>query len=279
MYASGDVTDLDSTNAAILNTISNPTNNNAGCNAAFSADSWVPSNNQNTVSCKVSSGHLAGSTDCSSSITGTNCYGCIDSSQVLASFYATGNPATTLLNDLNSRYNSCAFNLVLDNIWTNYYSVRYTKIGVPMALAVSGSADLTARIKQATTQINDTTVAASVFSSINNFETELTSVKSSFTTVQTLTDPKYGMMAGLNCKLFGDDFVNFQDTICGSFYNNIYIIRLTFGICAWGVLFVMCCSVCAGVRHFKQVDKLKKVSDGNMRNEFEYSKQNLNRSK
>ena len=148
-----------------------------------------------------------------------------------------------------------------------------------MALAVSGSADLTARIKQATTQINDTTVAASVFSSINNFETELTSVKSSFTTVQTLTDPKYGMMAGLNCKLFGDDFVNFQDTICGSFYNNIYIIRLTFGICAWGVLFVMCCSVCAGVRHFKQVDKLKKVSDGNMRNEFEYSKQNLNRSK
>jgi hypothetical protein len=49
--------------------------------------------------------------------------------------------------------------------------------------------------------------------------------------------------------------------MCGSFYNNMYIIRLTFGIVAWGILFVLCCTVCSGVRHFKQVDKLKKIAD------------------
>lgn len=55
-----------------------------------------------------------------------------------------------------------------------------------------------------------------------------------------------------------------QNVICGSFYNNMYIIRLTFGISAWGILFAMCCIVCTGVRHFKQVDKMKKIADMDM---------------
>lgn len=148
-----------------------------------------------------------------------------------------------------------------------------------MTYATAASGGLTQRIKIATDFITNTANTGSVFTALNQFNSQLTSVKSALSGIQTLTDPKYGMLSGLNCKLFGEDFVNFQNTICGSFYNNIYIIRLTFGICAWGVLFVLCCSVCAGVRHFKQLDKLKRVSDGAMRNDFDVSKQNLNRSK
>lgn len=148
-----------------------------------------------------------------------------------------------------------------------------------MAFATTTSGGLTQRIVIATNSITNTANAASVFTALNNFNADLTSIKTTLNGIQTLTDPKYGMLSGLNCKLFGEDFVNFQNTICGSFYNNMYIIRLTFGICAWGVLFVLCCSVCSGVRHFKQVEKLKRVSDGAMRNDFDLSKQNLNRSK
>ena len=74
------------------------------------------------------------------------------------------------------------------------------------------------------------------------------------------------MLAGLNCQLFGEDFVAFQNVICGSFYNNVYTIRIVFGIAAWGILFAMCCTVCSGVRHFKQIGKVKgnQVSDLSM---------------
>jgi hypothetical protein len=69
------------------------------------------------------------------------------------------------------------------------------------------------------------------------------------------------MLAGLNCKVFGEDFELFKNVICGSFYNNLFLIRLTLGIAGWGILFSMCCIVCTGVRHFKQIDKMKKISD------------------
>lgn len=113
-YAKGDITDLDSSNAAILNGLSDPSNssNNGGtCNAAFSSDSWVPSVSQNSsystaVSCKVSSGHSALKADCNP-LSGANCYGCIDSSQVLTLYTS----AVTLQNDLNLKYSAaCVFN-------------------------------------------------------------------------------------------------------------------------------------------------------------------------
>lgn len=55
--------------------------------------------------------------------------------------------------------------------------------------------------------------------------------------------------------------------MCGSLYNNMFMIRMTFGLAGWGILFGMCCIVCTGVRHYKQVDKMKKISDGNFMRE------------
>ncbi len=107
--------------------------------------------------------------------------------------------------------------------------------------------------------------ATSVFSSIDAFKLQLNYISGNMSSISSLTDPTYGMLAGLNCKLFGEDFVTFQNVICGSFYNNMFMIRLTFGIAAWGILFSMCCIVCTGVRHFKQIDKLKKIGDNPVR--------------
>lgn len=90
--------------------------------------------------------------------------------------------------------------------------------------------------------------------------------------ISSLTDPTYGMLAGLNCKIFGQDFVTFQNVICGSFFTNIYLIRLTFGIASWGILFSMCCIVCTGVRHYKQTNRRAKVAaEISYKNSFEDS--------
>jgi hypothetical protein len=59
------------------------------------------------------------------------------------------------------------------------------------------------RIANVKSQINDTTIPASVFASIDSFRGQLNTVSSSLSGISTLTDPTYGMLAGLNCKLFG----------------------------------------------------------------------------
>jgi hypothetical protein len=193
--------------------------------------------------------------------------------------------AAAVISAVKTKYGTnCAFATILGNTWTNYFTKKYTTLGFPtVKTQVAGS--VMYRIQQAQTQINDTTVAASVFSSIDSFRGTLNTVSAGLTNVQNLTDPTYGMLAGLNCKLFGDDFTTFQNVICGSFYNNLYTIRLTFGIAAWGLLFAMCCITCSGVRHFKQIGKVKgnQVSDSsiilNNKNSFDEGSRRILRNK
>ena len=87
----------------------------ASCNAAFSADSWVPSNNQDTsystyIACTVSSGNVGDKTTCTSTLTdngGNTCAGCMDSTFLMTYYTAAG----TLTTDLNTRYSAtCTFN-------------------------------------------------------------------------------------------------------------------------------------------------------------------------
>ena len=41
----------------------------------------------------------------------------------------------------------------------------------------------------------------------------------------------------------------------------MYTMRLAIGIASYGVLFMMCCAVCTGVRHFKHSERRNKVGD------------------
>jgi len=79
-----------------------------------------------------------------------------------------------------------------------------------------------------------------------------------------LVDPKYGVIGGLNCKLFGEDFQTMIDTLCVNTFNSFYAHRLALGIGSWGLLFSLCCIVCSGVRHFKHGERMK-TNDNNLR--------------
>jgi recombinational DNA repair protein (RecF pathway) len=39
-----------------------------------------------------------------------------------------------------------------------------------------------------------------------------------------------------------------------------FFIRAAFGIAGFGVLFTVCCASCTGVRHFKQMEAIKKTN-------------------
>ena len=73
-------TDLDSANYNILKALSYPTNTTlkTNCNAAFDLDSWVPSNSQTAISCRVSSG--TGNLANCPTIGAATCKGCMDTS-------------------------------------------------------------------------------------------------------------------------------------------------------------------------------------------------------
>jgi len=49
--------------------------------------------------------------------------------------------------------------------------------------------------------------------------------------------------------------------MCVNMFDAFYVARLGLGIGAFGFLFSMCCIACAGPRHYRQADKLSKVSD------------------
>jgi hypothetical protein len=130
-YATGQISDLDSTNNQHLSGFSNPSNstNNANC-AGFSSDSWVPSNSQitsdaNYIPCKVSTGNVGDDTTCTSA-TFTNapsqtCGGCMDTTKLLSSFTLQ----IDVVNAAKAKYGlSCNFAPVLGNVWLNYYSEK-----------------------------------------------------------------------------------------------------------------------------------------------------------
>jgi hypothetical protein len=70
--------------------------------------------------------------------------------------------------------------------------------------------------------------------------------------ISSLVDPTYGMVAGINCLLIGDDLNITMNTVCVSLFNSLYFLFVTIGTASFALLFSMCCIVCSGVRHYKQ---------------------------
>lgn len=167
-WCKGQISDLDSTNYAILERFANPSYSSwTNCNSPFSSDSWVPSNSPNTtistyISCKATSGNKGDATTCTTSLTnnGSNtCGGCMDSTMLQTII----NPGGTLLTQLNSRYgSSCGFNTPMRNVWVNYYDIKNPKLGP--ATTVAGSGNVMARTLDAQAKIiNGTSGSQGVF--------------------------------------------------------------------------------------------------------------------
>jgi len=147
--------------------------------------------NQNPVfiNCTFPSGNNA--TSCPSTTlhnSGYPCYGCMDTTSILA-----GKSASTVLSDLNLRYTApgCStFNNDLANVWNNYYLVKSQAMSPIASRASIASTSLLAYTNSLVYNINPT------FKNVMNTLTQ---------SAATITDPTYGLAAGINCKVIGED--------------------------------------------------------------------------
>ena len=116
---------------------------------------------------------------------GTNgCAGCMDSQQLLQAI------SGSFVTNLQARYNSgdcMPFITDIQNAYTNYYSIKDTTY-TPIATR-AGAADALVTVYKTT---------------ITNLGTAINSVSTSLQgTANAVVDPQYGILAGLNCAIFG----------------------------------------------------------------------------
>lgn len=137
----------------------------------------------------------------------------------------------------------------MQNAWDNYYSEKETRYVTNNIV----SRTATAAGSVSTYQGDITTVG-------NTFSTTMTNLDG---IASTITDPEYGIIAGFNCRLFGEDLTLLVNTLCARFFNVFYFLRLAMGILSFAILFGMCCSVCAGVRHFKHSERKDRLMPEN----------------
>lgn len=246
-----DVSDTDS--ATTLSNIASM-NTYGGCQ---STDSYPPSmTNTSTIGCSVSGGATIKPTSATGGTctwanfnqgigsTTAACKGCIDTSLLMNAYYSDIVTATGWNAVLNTKYGPCSWNNDFGNVWNNYYSIKIQKIQAIDARWGVANASL-----------------ATVLSDITGLTTQINDVKTNLiNTFQPILDPKYGLIAGLNCKIIGEDLQLMISSICVSNFNTLYITRLLMGIAAFGILAAMWCIVCSGVRHFKHSERKDKVS-------------------
>ena len=97
--------------------------------------------------------------------------------------------------------------------------------------------------------VDTTNYKAAVTALGNQFSSVITKISS---TVSSITDPQYGLMAGFNCLIFGEDLQLLVDTLCSYIFTTVYFLRVATGMAGIIIMFTMCCTVCTGVRHYKQ---------------------------
>ena len=194
-YQSGVIADINDTPSyAVLSQLSKSSSYSSCTSASFASDSWVPSVSQSPsyVACNIASGNNATTSNCGGAdfaSAGGTCNGCMDTTSVLNT--ATYSTKTAVLNALNSRYTAAGcstFNNDLANVWNNYYYVKSSAFS-PVA----------SRANTANTKVNTfvTNITQTLNATFTNAVSSLNSIS------QSVTDSKYGLVAGLNCKLIG----------------------------------------------------------------------------
>lgn len=246
-YQNGVILDINDTSSFnILSGLSKASQYSSCTATGFTSDSWTPSNSQNPsyIACQITNGNQASSSSCSgvSSRSGS-CNGCMDTTSTLSSYSSKA----TLLSDLGTRYSGCTtFNNDLANTWNNYYSIKK-----------SAYAPVSSRASSANTAVNTFTsdITGTLNTTFSNAQSSLSSAS------DTVVDPQYGLVAGLNCKLIGQDIQMATTTFCQSVFTISYFTRLVLGLASFGILFSMCCGVCTGVRFHKH--EIRKLNSAN----------------
>ena len=84
---------------------------------------------------------------------------------------------------------------------------------------------------------------------VRSFDNALNNLLNGFSTI---TDPKFGLIAGFNCRVLGEDVLLLVNTFCDNVLVTTYFLQITFGVVGYLILFISCCSVCLGVRHLRK---------------------------
>ena len=236
-----------SSDLTLLRNIASRTGYSGCTSGTFSSDSWIPTILSGaSVSCSGATGNVD-DTQCNTQAniqtSGNGCDGCIDSLKVLN--VISGSIAA----DLKTRYNGggdCdTFSDDLAEVYTNFYGIKEANYV---------TSNLITRANTAETDMN--AFEAAVTTVGNRFTNVLSSLQ---TTSSSVTDPQYGMVAGFNCAIFGENANRVVNAFCARTFVAFYYLRLTMGISAFGILFAMCCSVCSGVRHYKHGERKDKL--------------------
>lgn len=246
-YGRSQRADVGATAISMLSSYANAGNFVSCSDPNFGLDSYVPSISQNPVyvSCSVS-GNNADSTACSGNFNpkSGSCYGCLDIASIFAT-YPNGAQVTSHINGRYSNNPGCnSFATALGNLWTSYYN--------PKQIAIGNSQHNTG-IYAATSSLNIATLQAD----LTTLGGALSGVQPSINSLNSLLDTRYGMLGGLNCSLFGEDFQNIVSNSCVLGFNTLFNIRLSLGICSFGLFLASFCVVCAGSRYARQEDKTK----------------------
>ena len=253
-YQTGVVNDItDTSSIAIITTLSQASSYSGCTTPAFASDSWIPSTSQSPVysACQINGGNNATGVVCSGAnfaAASGGCDGCMDTTSILNT--ATYGTKASVLTALNNRYSAggCStFNNEMANTWANYYKIKSDAF-----------TPISSRMSTATTSVNQ--FSANLTGTLST--TFTTAVNSMNAVAQTVTDGKYGLVAGLNCRLIGEDFSTFTNTFCQNFFTVSYFARLAIGCASFGILFSICFGACTGVRFYKNsIRKLNSVEN------------------
>jgi hypothetical protein len=91
-----------------------------------------------------------------------------------------------------------------------------------------------------------------------NLTTFATILQTNFNGITNLTS---GTFSGMDCRVIGESIADFQKAVCVGFLSSVYYNFVVLLLLSYGSLMVACCGTCAGVRHFKHIQRMK-ISTG-----------------
>lgn len=102
-------------------------------------------------------------------------------------------------------------------------------------------------------------------SKISDYDTTFKSTQANISTYSTilqtnfngLTNLTSGTFNGLDCRVIGESVIDMRNSICVGMLNSIYYNLICLILVSYGTLLGACCTVCAGVRHFRHLQKMQ----------------------
>lgn len=172
-------------------------------------------------------------------------------------FFVVLNGTSSVETDINSRYGTTCteFNDHMKSFYTRYVTVVDDTIGNTDddhadTNKVTGRFMDSKNKTDTLTNYMDSTLKP-LFTSISNTLENSTN---------SITNTEEGLLAGINCRLMGEDVVRMSNSICITMFNALFFTFVTTGLISFALLFSLCCIICTGVQHYK--DSYKKKAKG-----------------